>query len=256
MTEIQINDPCVLFALARESMAFRRTFQYQQAIPNTPCPAWFSGPSWLTVVGIETGVGAENCRRAVEWVLSRPLLEGVPYRPKVLIFAGFAGALEPGWKVGDIQLAREVVAESGGSWPTTWPGPIPADWKDPPRQGRIVTVDRLIGDPREKAGLQEKYDAQCVDMESATFARLCHSRGVPFACLRVVSDTAEQPVSRDVFELLEGGRVHPGKLAWALLKRPRLIGELMRLRRDTNLAAENLAHALGELLTMTLDWMD
>jgi hypothetical protein len=42
------------------------------------------------------------------------------------------------------------------------------------------------------------------------------------------------------------------RLALGLFRSPRLAGELWRLARQTSLAGERLAAALGELLTLTL----
>src|SRR5689334_9371832 len=101
------DDPCVLFALRRESAPFVRLFPVQQRFPGAPCRARFCGPSWLTALVLETGVGADAARRALDWVLASPRLDNVPYRPKVVLSAGFCGALKPEYRVGDVIVADE-----------------------------------------------------------------------------------------------------------------------------------------------------
>src|SRR5262249_14686385 len=74
VTELAFEDPCVLFALARESAPFRREFRPNQRFPGAPCRARFCGPAWLPVLVVETGVGTANTERALDWLLGRPRL--------------------------------------------------------------------------------------------------------------------------------------------------------------------------------------
>src|SRR5262249_27443494 len=130
VTEIAFDDPCVVFALDRESRAFCRQFPPQEPFPGAPCRARFCGPAWLAVLVLETGVGRERTERALSWLLEQPLLGNVPYRPKVLLSAGFSGAVQEGYTVGDIILATEVTDPEGQRWPVTWPGELPPrEWR-------------------------------------------------------------------------------------------------------------------------------
>jgi adenosylhomocysteine nucleosidase len=257
VTELLFEDACVAFALNREAGPFFREFRPQQRFPGAPCRARFCGPAWLSVLVVETGIGPTRACKALEWLLSRPVLENVPYRPKVVLSAGFSGALQPGLAVGDIVLATEVIDTEGEHWPATWPGELPpGEWRPPIRRGRVLAASHLVGDPAQKQALGEKHEAVAVDMESATLARLCSKQGVPFGCVRVISDGMNTPLSPKLVSVLAGGRVAYGRLFWNVLKSPRLMGELWRLARQTRFAAEQLGRALGELLTLTLPWMD
>src|SRR5262249_55544315 len=110
---ITFTDPCLLFALGRESAPFLREFRPQQRFPGAPCRARFCGPSWLTVLVAETGIGATRTQNALDWLLAGPLLENVPYRPRLVLSAGFSGALQEAYQIGDLILATEVVDEAG-----------------------------------------------------------------------------------------------------------------------------------------------
>ena len=107
-----------------------------------------------------------------------------------------------------------------------------------------------------KRSLGERFGAAAVDMESAALARLCHQRGVPFGCLRTISDDLDTPLSPHLGRLLRRGRVSPWRLALALARHPLMAGELWRLAGATRHAARQLSTALGALLTLTLDWME
>jgi adenosylhomocysteine nucleosidase len=198
-------------------------------------------------------MGSERTAAALGWLLGRPMLENIEYRPKIVLSAGFAGALQPGYRVGDVILATEVLDAEGDRWPTSWPGELPAGpWQPPLRRGKLLTVARLVSGPPTKGELGEKYGALAVDMESATVARECSRQGVPFGCVRAISDDVHTALSPQLAGLLSGGRVSPLRVLGLLLRRPLVLGELWRLGRDTRLAAVELGKALGELLTLTL----
>lgn len=255
MQSTRMDDPCVLFALRRERGPFCREFAPNQAFPGAPCWASFCGPAWLTVLTMETGVGAANVNRSLDWLLSKPALERVPYEPNLLIFAGFAGALTPEMHVGDVLLATEVRDEHGHAWPTTWPETLPEGrWRPPLHRAPLVSFDQLIGKPDDKRRLHTAHGALAVDMESAAFAARCAQMNIPFACVRAISDDVDTVLSPHLLSLLQGGVASPPRVIGGLARHPSLLFELLRLARDTKKAAEQLGLALGELLTLTLPW--
>jgi adenosylhomocysteine nucleosidase len=237
--DIAITDPCVVFALRRESMYFRRAHPYQQRFPGAPCRAQFRGSSSQTVLMLETGLGAAAMETALRWSLNAPRFGEVPYRPRFVLSAGFSGALQAEQHVGDVILATEIIDESANCWPVTWPGDIPDG--EMPSRGRLLTVSQLVGDPQDKQRLGQQYQALAVDMETAIVARMCLEYGVPFACVRVISDELNTPLSPHLIHLLRDGRVSLLRLTWSLVRHPMLCRELWRLAGQTRFAARRLA---------------
>jgi adenosylhomocysteine nucleosidase len=243
---VAITDPCLVFALRRESMFFRRSHAYQQAAPGAPCRAQFRGLSSQTILMLETGLGARAMEAALAWCLNSPRCGQATYRPRRVLLAGFSGALRPGQRVGDVILASEVIDESGHCWPVTWEPDLPAS--DAMSRGRVLTVSHLVGDPEEKQRLGQQYQALAVDMETVVLARRCSGHGVPFACIRVISDDLSMPLSPRLLQLMQGGRVSPVRLAWYLFRQPSLSHELWKLAVQTRYAARRLAIFCDRLL--------
>ncbi|MBA4190308.1 MAG: hypothetical protein C0467_20165 [Planctomycetaceae bacterium] len=160
-----------------------------------------------------SGVGHANARDAAK----RLLMESPT--PSLVIAAGFCGALVPTLRVGDIVTSP-----------------------------RIYTAKHLISTPHEKRQLAEHHGVDAVDMESSGVAAVCAECGVPFRAVRVVSDTVDTALSPELIRLLSGGNVSPWKAMRALVRKPALLWEFLRLARDTKLAARNLADALIQLL--------
>ncbi|WP_439631359.1 phosphorylase family protein [Gemmata sp.] len=138
-----------------------------------------------------------------------------------MIAAGFCGALVPALRVGDVVTSP-----------------------------RIFTADRIVGTPAEKRLLAAQHDADAVDMESAAIAEACSARGVAFRAVRAVSDAADTALSPELVRLLSGGNVSPWKAMRALVRKPALLGEFLRLARDTNLASRTLAREVMRIVTL------
>jgi adenosylhomocysteine nucleosidase len=206
---------------------------------------------------IETGIGRDRTDTITKWLLGYPMFESVPYRPKVVLSAGFAGALHEDYRVGDVILATEVVDPLGNRWPTTWPGDLPAgEWQPRLHRGRLLTVPGLVGKPADKQALGKRHEAVAADMESAAVARQCAAQGIPFGCVRAISDDVATRLSDQLVGLLAGPHIAAGGLLRTLVTSPSVAPELIRLAGNTRHAARQLAKALGELLTLTLPWGD
>jgi adenosylhomocysteine nucleosidase len=236
--------PCVLFALERERLFLHHAYCIDQAIAGAPCPAFLCSCDKRRIVVVETGVGAAAAVGAVNWLLRRPTLPDAVCEPDLLLFAGFAGALHESLHVGDVILAQDVVDLDGRMWLAPLrPAPLPRVLT-----GRVLTTARFIGEPAEKLALGVRHSALAVDMESAAFAQRCTERGVPWSCLRVISDDVSEPFTTEVAGLVEGGRVHMGRVFWLLLRQPWKLTKLLRLGRQTRHAAQRLADAVIQFL--------
>jgi len=206
----------VLFALKREAAPFVRLSR------DDP-----------TVQVAITGIGRACARRKAEEILSATI------RPRVVIMAGYAGALDPILRVGDVVITSEVIDEAGGRWPTSWPEV---------RTGRILTVDRLIGSTTEKLELGRLHQVSAVDMESAAVAEVCRRNGMAFGCIRAISDDVSMSLSPRLLRLFAGGGVSVGRVCLELLKAPGILPELVRLGRTSRLAGAELAKTLKRLI--------
>src|SRR5947209_14683214 len=99
--EVAITDPCVLFALARESRPFLREFRPHLRVSGAPCWARFCGPSWLSVLVLRSGIGQACADKAMAWLTQPAMLDQLALAPKLVLSAGFAGAVQDGYRVGD-----------------------------------------------------------------------------------------------------------------------------------------------------------
>ncbi len=223
----------VVFALAREATAFRCTFRARKRVAAAPCRAEWCDEQVLV---LETGVGPEAVARALRWLLAQAPVG-------LIVSAGFSGALSPNLRVGELVWAEEVVELDGSAWPTS-----ACARAGPWHCGRALMVAELVGTPEEKGRLGKLHGAVAADMESGVVVRLCREAGVLVGVLRAISDDGGSSLSPALLGLLRAGRVAPSRVLAALLRRPRLLGELLRLARDTRVAGRRLAEGLVALL--------
>ena len=101
-----------------------------------------------------------------------------------VISTGWAGALSEEFKPGEAyRVAGVIDARTGERLPA-------ADWPEQDEQTQnvwLVTSPR-VADAAEKRRLAAAYGAGLVDMEAAGVARLAAMRGIPFRCIKGVSD--------------------------------------------------------------------
>lgn len=239
--------PCLLFALNREAQPFYRHYRTRRRLVGAPCPAWLCGDPLGRVLVLETGVGAARCETALRWLTETYLPGEGLLPPPLLIAAGFAGALQNNWHVGDVLLASEVVDLSGRCWPRA--PRVEAEPGGPWREGRLLSAPRIIAEAHEKQQLGQDSGAAAVDMESACAAAFGLERGIPFASVRVISDEVRTHLSPRLAALLSGSEVRLPRVLAALARAPWLLPELWRLARDTRRAAQRLADALMRCLS-------
>lgn len=241
-----MDQPCILFALSRESSAFRRRCRPGPRFAGGPCRARFwTGPGGEILL-LETGIGRARTEAALSWLFDRPLFRGIAYRPRFVLSAGFSGALQEGLDVGDAVWATEMVDPDGTVWPATW---RPEGRPGLGRCGRLLTSSCLVSNFQEKRKLGREHAALAVDMETAVAARLCSRHGVPFGCVRAISDDVHTSLSPRLTAFLSTGRVSPVRALAALVIEPGLVGAFWRLARQTRTAARQLARALEAVLS-------
>jgi adenosylhomocysteine nucleosidase len=158
---------------------------------------------------------------------------------EAVVSTGYAGALEPKLNAGDIVVATQVLDAA------TQEIYVCAEWKDQPVQGIVLSQDRIAANIEEKGHLFRQTGACCVEMEAAGVASRAKRAGLPFYCIKVVSDTANESFALDFNKMrTSDGRLARGKIMFHALAHPNLVPGLFRLKRRT----EEVARALGEFL--------
>lgn len=196
---------------------------------------------WLAAAQVRGGealLAANGVGRRAAASATRTLLARNPVR--AVISTGLAGALEPAFRVGDVFLADAVRDES-----REYPALPPTRCSAAVRRGVLLTVDRIAQSPAVKARLAAK-GAQAVDMEAAGVAEVARENGLPFFCIRSISDAADQALPLDFNRALQpDGTFSAGSVLAQAWLQPGQWTELFRLWRGAGRAAGALAKCLA-----------
>ena len=190
----------------------------------------------IRIVVAISGTGRQRARRAAQALVDA-------HQPDWMLTCGFAGALQPQLKVGQIVVADRLLATDAE--PVQIDLKMPADPERGLHVGGVLTCDQIVRAAAEKQALAAQTGALCVDMESHAVAELCRDRGVKCLAVRVISDDATHDLPPEVLTVFGStGVVRFGAVVGALFKRPSSYQDLWRLRESAADAAKHLADFL------------
>jgi adenosylhomocysteine nucleosidase len=197
---------------------------------------WARAGTWRgrDVIAIANGVGAHRAADALQ--AAQVVAKGF----SGICSIGTGGALDP-----SLVLADVIVANGVTDGATTWAA---ADPHGPPaRTGLVYSSRHIARTAAEKRKLNQSR-AILVEMEAAGVARVAEEMAVPFYCVRVVSDLADEAFFID-FEscIMADGRFNVPRLVMRAMAHPmRGFPELLRLQRRTADAAKKLGDFLAD----------
>ncbi len=182
------------------------------------------------------GAGAENSYQSARGLMTEFALGG-------LISVGFAGALSPALRAGDVVLASEVLDQITGERFYSAPGLLPIRCST---SGKLLSASAVISSCEEKLRLGKQWEALAVDMESAGVARAAAQAGLPFAAVKSITDSAERSLSIDFNRCR---REDKDFSLWAIARQSlatsKGVRDLWMLARNSRQAAATLAAALA-----------
>lgn len=216
-----------LLFVAAEPIEFRGMLARASAVRPSSAPARFAREARIgahDALLIANGMGPQPASQAV--------IAGSAYRPEAIVSTGFCGALDERFGIAEIVAASAVVG-GGREFPAL---PVEA-----PHRGVVVSIDRVAQTAEEKRKLRET-GAAAVEMEAAAVASAAEKMGLPFYCIRVVTDLAGETMSNDFNRALRSdGHLDTMVILRGALCRPASrLPELLRLRRRCVRAAEVL----------------
>ena len=168
---------------------------------------------------VANGVGIKRAAAAVEAAL--PV-----FRPDALASIGFCGALDPSLQVADIVVASEVMGGEKRYAAARVRSSRRHHW------GVVRTGVRVAQSAGERRSLRAS-GAIAVDMEASGVAECASTRGLPFCCVKAVTDLAGETMANDFNRALRtDGHFDTIVLLQGTLRHPfARITELLRLRR-------------------------
>lgn len=202
-------------ALEREVAPLARSFTRRTAKDSF---TYFERSNvWL----ICAGVGGKHAAAATRWVIAT-------LNPEVVMSIGFAGALVPDHKVGDVITPGTVIDDSTGEAFSVRPG-----------QGVLVSASAVLGE-QAKSALAARYRADALDMEAAAVARVAQEHGTGFFAVKTISDEVDFAMPPMDKFVSEEGKFQTSKLLAHAAVRPQMWPALVRLGSNAKRASAQL----------------
>lgn len=241
----------VLGAMAQEVAGLRRLMVVEEVRRDGVCRTWRGRRRGQGVLLVETGIGRLRAERAAAHVLDN-------FAFTVVLSVGFGGALNNGFSVGDVVLCRALCADAEPAGEL-----LDLDGKllglcrrvggELHRlvkivEGTCVTVGLPVCRVQRRRELARNCNAGLVDMESYWIGKIAVGRGLPFLCIRCVSDSAEQELPAFDRVMTREGKWRVGATASYFLRNPWNVGRLARLRAQERVAGRQLTVFLDALV--------
>jgi len=177
---------------------------------------------------VANGVGARRAASAVDAAAET-------FQPDAVVSTGFCGALDPQLAVADVVVATSIAAADRSF------DALPVASAAAHHSGVVRSIDRVAQTTEEKRHLRAG-GAIAVEMEAAGVAARAETRGLPFYCVRAVTDLAGETMANDFNAALRAdGHFDTMVILRATLRRPLArLPELCRLRQRSVRAARVL----------------
>jgi adenosylhomocysteine nucleosidase len=180
-----------------------------------------------------TGMGQANASAALEKRLTEIAA------PKLVLTCGFAGGLNPQFKNDQVLFnadedrpkLKEALEKAGAA------------------SANFYSATRVAITSHDKRHLWHATGLDAVEMESQIIRDICRELHIPSATVRAISDSAMEDLPLDFNTLMTPTqRIDYGKLAWALIRSPMKLAELLSFQQKTQSAAKALSEFLVKFL--------
>lgn len=182
------------------------------------------------VVLVCGGIGAKPARRAAEAVIAL-------FTPEIVYSVGFAGALDPQLRIGDVIRPRRVINAGDASSVSLNEG-----------DGMLVSFASVASSDQKKK-LRDSFGAQAVDMEAASVLRAADAHAIAFGAIKAISDESDFDFPETERFVNSEGRFSEVKFAVFAAMRPWIWRRVFRLAKNSNRAARSLCSYLTRLCT-------
>ena len=242
----------VFAALAAEGRCLERYLSGRQRAHLDGFPIVIGEYAGRPVLLCQTGLSQRALAGA------RAVFAGHP--PQAVLSIGFAGGVVESINAGDILLCERVYLYRDGK-------DVEAVEESDQRllalaeeaaqnagltyyKGSSATVDRMLGQPAEKAEIAAKLPVQAVEMESYWLGQAARQQGVPFLAVRAVIDGPHDLVPEALAPVSESGAIPWRPLLLSLGAHPGDVLPLVKLIPNLFRASRRLSAFAGEFLTL------
>jgi adenosylhomocysteine nucleosidase len=245
----------IMGAFGQEIIDLRRQMVIEEVVARRDCRLYCGKFKNRDTLLVQTGMGKERAENATRFILER-------YPVTAIISLGFAGALAPELRIGDVVVCSILHGAPGLGEEKQRLEPLAPDANllsmasqglgDGATRfclGSGITVLQLDSSTQKMHGLSETFHAHIIDMESYWIARIASAQQIPFIAIRSISDNMQSSVQPFDQILASDGELLWKKAVLCFLLHPWYLLNVFTLYRNTWPAKRSLAAFIGDLVT-------
>lgn len=241
------NLPAIFAALDDEIRIVRSKMVVDEQVHFRPSLIIRGQINHKSFLMVRSGMGRKAMARATTYCLSN-------FKPSLCLNIGYAGGTTPYLSPGDLVVATTVIDAASGEKFNSAPDLVEkakeigkkSDIKTVAES--IVTVDKIVKTPHDKAFLGTEHGVIALDMESASFMEACKIAKCPCIVVRAILDSLDTVVPDLADAMHDNGKLCLPQMAGHLISKPKDILSLPKMGYCATKARETLA-------TFTESWI-
>ncbi len=243
----------LLGAMEEEVAGLRKRLAIKEEIREQSGIVYHGDYRGKDILLVRTGIGGTRAGAAARLVLER-------FPVTALVSFGFAGGIAGGLRCGDTVIATTLHTAGKPDSPQRPAFHSSAEMVAVAlqaaektgvklRQGKCLTVNRVVCTPQEKQKLGADFRTDIVEMESYWIARTAIEKQVPFLAVRTLSDTVNDYLPPFDRMVTGEGRLLLGGALLYFAAHPWELFTLLRFQRHARLAGRRLDSFLDAFIT-------
>ena len=238
-------DRIAIVAAMEGEISFLRRAMDPPSQSKEKCVAGTIGSKSVTL--LRSGIGPANTARR---------LAETTQKPQCVLSIGCAGALAPGIGIGDAVISDRIVDDTAEGRPYATSPRLVAiaseccrDLGIPFHLGGTVTTSEVAATVAAKRDLAARHRVIAVDMETAQVAVWAQKMGAPMLALRTISDMATDQIPPEIRAIVnQKGKLRPAKAIAVFARKPKVLSEAIRLKRNLDGSLQVLERIVSALL--------
>jgi 5'-methylthioadenosine/S-adenosylhomocysteine nucleosidase len=239
-------------AFSQEVKIIQQDMEIKTRINIPPLRIFHGTYHGVPITLVQSGIGMKKAARAVEYLLKK-------FKIKAVVSFGFAGAIAPEIRVGDIAIAQKIIQIEEAN--ELYSGDVNERLREIIDVactqanlrvvcGNIATVSMAITQKELKDKIHAVSNAIAVEMEGAGILRVCQKANIPFCSLRVISDMADESFRFDFNKVRDkkSDDISAVKLTKYILFHPFQIGMIYHIWKNFSCAQRNLKAAISAVI--------
>ncbi|MCL2761334.1 MAG: hypothetical protein FWD70_06790 [Desulfuromonadales bacterium] len=195
------------------------------------------------------GMGPKNAYNCAKAIIEAE-------NPEAILNIGFCGAITENLRIGDIILGERIFSYSNGIFNEALTskkfGEAFSEKHIQACSGSFISSSEVVDKHEILKIIPKEILNPVLEMETAAVAEVCEKFNVPLMAIRSVSDQATEEIDFKISDITdENYKIKISKVILALIRKPPLLMQFIRLAKNSKKAATTLKDTVTKIIEQT-----